>query len=87
MGSSKSGLGTSVCSVTGMNDLGFWVLVEEKEYFIPFSDYPGFKDSSVNQILNIKYMPPSQLHWDEIDMDIELQALVQPDAFPLVYIR
>jgi len=26
----------------GINDLGFWALVEEKEYFIPFSDYPGF---------------------------------------------
>jgi hypothetical protein len=69
----------------GINDLGFWVLVEEKEYFIPFSDYPGFRDSSINQILNIRFMPPSQLHWEELDVDIELQALVQPDSYPLAF--
>ena len=68
-----------------MNDLGFWVFVEEKEYFIPFSDYPGFKESSINKILNVKFLPPSQLHWEEIDMDIELQALVYPEAFPLFF--
>ncbi len=85
MDSSKSGIDISVCSITGINDLGLWVLVEEKEYFVPFAEYPGFKDSSVNQILNIKYLPPSQLHWDEIDMDIELQALVKPEAYPLVF--
>ena len=85
MDSSKSGTGTSVCNLTGINDLGFWVLVEDKEYFVPFSDYPGFKQSSVNQILNIRFLPPSQLHWNEIDMDIELQELAQPESFPLIF--
>ncbi len=85
MDSSTSGTGTSTCNVTGINDLGFWVLVEDKEYFVPFSDYPGFKDSSINQILNIRFSPPSQLHWIDIDMDIELPSLAQPESFPLVF--
>ena len=78
-------IGTLVCSITGINDLGFWVLAEDKEFFVPFADYPGFRESSVNQILNIRYLPPSQLHWPEIDMDIELQALVQPESLPLIF--
>ena len=85
MDSSKIGINTSVCDITGIYDLGFWVLVEGREYFVPFSEYPGFKDSSVNQILKVKYLPPSQLHWVEIDMDIELQALAQPESFPLIF--
>jgi hypothetical protein len=85
MDSSKSGICISVCSITGIIDLGFWVLVEDKEYFIPFLDYPGFKDSSVNQLLKIRFSAPSQLHWEEIDMDIELQALSQPESFPLIF--
>ena len=83
--SSKSGTSISACNITGINDLGFWVLVEDKEYFVPFSHYPGFKNASINQILKIRYFAPSQLHWDELDMDIELPALAQPDFFPLSF--
>jgi hypothetical protein len=85
MDSSKSGTSTSVCNVTGINDLGLWVLVENREYFIPFSDYPGFRDSSVNQILDISFLPPAQLRWESLDIDIELQALTAPETFPLVF--
>jgi len=73
------------CNVTGINDLGLWVLVEDKEYFIPFRDYPGFINSSLNQILTIRYSPPSQINWPELDMDIELSALAHPESFPLIY--
>jgi len=75
----------SECSITSINDLGLWILIEDKEFFIPFSDYPGFKDSSVNQILNIQFFPPSQLHWIDIDMDIELPSLAHPESFHLVF--
>ena len=85
MGLSKSGISTSECNITGMNDLGFWVLVNDMEYFIPFSDYPGFKDASINHLLNIRYYPPAQLHWKDLDMDIELDSLSHPESFPLLY--
>ena len=85
MDSSKSGTSTSICNITGINDLGFWVLVNDKEYFIPFLNYPGLKDSSINQIFNIKFYPPSQLHWKDLDIDIELNALTRPESFPLTF--
>lgn len=83
--SSKSGTGISACSVSGINDLGLWILIEDHEYFVPFSYYPGFKNASVKQILNIRFSPPSQLHWDELDIDIEIDALAHPEFFPLVF--
>ena len=85
MDSLKSGTSTSACKVTGINDLGFWVLVENKEYFIPFSDFPGFKDSTVSQILTLQFYPPSQLHWPNIDIDIEIDSLLKPESFPLIF--
>ncbi len=81
----KSGIATSVCEVTGINDLGFWVLAGDCEYFVPFSAYPEFKESSVNQILNIRFFPPSQLSWIELDIDIELPSLSKPESFPLAF--
>lgn len=87
MNSSKSGTGISECSVTSINDLGFWVLIENMEYFVPFSDYAGFKEASVNQILNVRFHPPYQLYWEGLDIDIELAALTKPESFPLVYLK
>jgi len=85
MDSSQSGIYTSEYSVTNISDLGFWILAGNKEYFIPFKEYPGFRDASVNQILRFNFIPPSQLRWEALDIDIELQALSQPESFPLVF--
>ena len=85
MNSSKSGTGISECSVTSINDLGFWVLIEDMEYFVPFSAYPGFKDASVSQIFSVRFNPPYQLNWEDMDIDIELQSLSQPESFPLIF--
>jgi hypothetical protein len=85
MNSLQNGIYTSEFSVTTITEIGFWVLIEEKEYFVPFRDYPAFKDASVNQILNFTFTPPSQLCWESLDMDIELQALSSPEDFSLVF--
>jgi hypothetical protein len=83
--SSKSGTDISDCSITSINDLGIYVLIENNEYFIPFTDYPGFKNASLNQVFKVRFYPPTQLHWEDIDVDIELQALMKPESFPLIY--
>ena len=85
MNSSKSGISTLNCSITNIAPFGFWVLIEDKEYFISFSDYPGFKDKTINQILNVIYIPPKQLSWESLDIDIEIDALENPKQFPLKY--
>jgi len=73
------------CKLTSINDIGFWVLVNDKDYFVPFADYPRFKESSIDQIFQIKFLPPSQLYWKDLDIDIELQALSEPGSFPLIF--
>ena len=85
MDSSQNGICISEYSVTNISDLGFWLLAGDKEYFVPFKEYPGFKDASVNQIFNFNFLPPFQLRWEALDIDIELQALSQPESFPLVF--
>ncbi len=82
---SQNGIYISEYSVTNISDLGFWVLADDKEYFIPFKEYPGFKDASVKQIFSFRFIPPAQLRWESLDIDIELQALSQPESFPLVF--
>jgi hypothetical protein len=81
----KPGRNTSQSEVTGVSPLGFWMIVDEKEYFVPFSDYPSFQKATVEQIFRVKRVAPTQLYWPELDVDIEIDALEQPEKYCLVY--
>ena len=60
-------------------------MVEDREYFVPFSDYSAFLDATVSQIHGVRQPGPGQLSWPELDVDIELEALDRPEAFPLKF--
>lgn len=84
---SLSGTGTNIsdCNITSINDLGLWILLNDREYFLPFRDYPGFKEASIDQIFKVQWIKPSQLRWEDLDIDVELEALAKPESFPLIY--
>jgi hypothetical protein len=79
------GIAISDNEVTSIGATGFWLLVEDKEYFVPFSNYPVFQTATIEQIFNVKRLGPGQFHWPALDADIELDALENPDQFPLVW--
>ena len=83
--SNKPGTGISLNEVTNIEPLGFWVLVDDREYFVPFAVYPVFQGASIQQIFQMQRLSPTQLHWPELDADIELEALGQPEHYPLVF--
>jgi hypothetical protein len=83
--SSQPGTGISLNEVRNIEPLGFWVLVDEREYFVPFADYPVFQGASINQIFQLQRLSPTQLHWPDLDVDIEIDALEQPEHYPLVF--
>ncbi len=73
--------------ITNIEKFGIWLLADDKEYYIKFEDYPAFKKASIDQILNIKRISPTQFTWPDIDEDIELEALEQPEKYILRYER
>lgn len=79
------GLDISPSEVTNIIHLGFWLLVDETEYFVPFADYPAFQQATVAQIYEVQRLSPSQFYWPALDIDIELEALDHPDRFPLMF--
>ncbi|MCA1797824.1 MAG: DUF2442 domain-containing protein [Geobacteraceae bacterium] len=82
-----SGTNTSLNEVTNISQAGFWLLVEDKEYFVPFNDYPEFKLATIEQIYNVKRIGHGAFYWEELDIDIELAALAEPDKYPLKFKR
>ena len=82
---SLPGAVTSACEVTNITQHGFWLLVDEREYFVPFTDYPAFRAAMVMQIYAVERIAPDQLSWPALDVDIDLRALRHPEAFPLLF--
>ena len=83
--SNQPGTGISLNEVTNIEPLGFWVLVDDREYFIPFADYPVFQEASIQQIFQMRRVSPTQLHWPDLDAGIEIESLDQPEHYPLVF--
>ena len=85
MTSPLPGRSTSLSNVTNIVQIGFWILIDDKEYFIPFKDYPVFMDATIGQIYNVKRLAQNQLHWPDLDADIEIEALEEPEKYLLVW--
>ena len=71
--------------VTNISPFGIWILTNGKEYFISYKDYPVFETASIRQIADISTDFSGNLHWEELDADIELESLENPEDYPLVY--
>ena len=81
---------TKVCvatktEVTNISPFGIWILTNDKEYFISYKDYPVFEKASIKQIAAVTTDFSGNLHWEELDADIELDSLENPEDYPLVY--
>ena len=71
--------------VTNISPFGIWILTNDKEFFISYKDYPVFETATVKQIADVTTDIAGNLHCEELDADIELESLENPDNYPLIY--
>lgn len=84
MKSATLGLNTSQVEITKISRQGFWLLLENEELFLPFSDFPWFQDAPVRKILNVQIPSSNHLYWPELDVDLAVESIRHPEKFPLV---
>jgi hypothetical protein len=77
------GSATLTVEVTNISRHGFWMLVDERELFIPFSEFPWFKNATIDAILRLERPTPTHLYWPELDVDLSLDSIEHPDRYPL----
>ena len=70
--------------ITSIEQDGFWLLIEESEFFVAFERYPAFQRAKVEQIFNFE-QDEDAFYWPELDIDIELDALKHPEKYPLIF--
>lgn len=84
MKSKTLGGNISAAEVTHISKHGFWLLLNDKELFLPFNEFPWFKEAPVSAILNVEWPQPHHLYWPNLDVDLSVESIEQPEKFPLV---
>ena len=79
-------LGSNILAVevTHISKFGLWLLLAEEELFLPFSDFPWFKSATVGDLVNVEWPQPEHLYWPALDVDLAVQSIRNPSAFPLM---
>lgn len=79
------GTDTSASEVTDISPFGIWILHRRKEYFLAYEEFPWFKDASISKVFAVVDEGLDHLRWPELDIDLSLDSIRDPGAYPLVY--
>ena len=84
MRSAQPGKHISEIEVTNVSKHGFWLLIHDREVFLPFEHFPWFRDVPIGQLLNVELPHPHHLHWPDLDIDLAVESIDHPERYPLI---
>jgi len=84
MKSAALGKSTSGVEISNVSPHGFWLLLVAEELFVPFSEFPWFRDATIGQISRVELPSASHLYWPDLDIDLAVGSIRNPASFPLV---
>lgn len=82
--SAMRGEPTSAVEVTNVSRHGFWLLLEGRERFVSFEQFPWFRDVPIGKLCNVELPHPHHLYWPDLDVDVAVDSIDHPERFPLV---
>ncbi len=83
MKSETPGAATSEVEVTNISRHGFWLLLDDRELFLPFEEFPWFTRAPVSAILHVERPQPHHLYWPDLDVDLAVESIEHPERYPL----
>ena len=84
MKSSRHGKDTSAVELANVSPHGLWLFIGEREYFLPFSDFPWFADASIRSLANVQRPSENHLYWPDLDIDLSIESIEHPERYPLI---
>lgn len=77
------GIDISGVEVGNVSKHGFWLLVDGRELFLSFKDFPWFEDAPIRRLLNVQLLHAHHLYWPDLDVDLSVESVEHPERFPL----
>jgi hypothetical protein len=76
------GAPTSEVEVTHVSSHGVWLYAGGRELFMPYTEFPWFKDVPLGTILNVEEPSPDHFYWPDLDVDLTAEIIEHPERFP-----
>ena len=73
------GKNTLDVEVTQIDTTGIWVLSADKEYFLPFEQFPLFREATIGSIHNVEIISPGNLRWPQLGIELALESVRNPE--------
>jgi hypothetical protein len=80
----KHGTAISAVEVTNVSPHGLWLLLDDREVFLPYDKFPWFREASIGKVVHVELPSPQHLYWPELDVDLEVESVLHPERYPLV---
>jgi hypothetical protein len=77
------GTNTSDVEVTNVSTHGFWLMLDAEELFVPFAEFPWFREAPIAKLTHVERPQPHHLYWPDLDVDLAVDSLRHPERFPL----
>ena len=77
------GQNISTVEVTNISSHGIWILAGEDEMFLSYKNFPWFKDVPIKQILNLEQPSVNHFYWPDLDVDLSIEIIKNPERFPI----
>ena len=71
--------------IQNISHQGIWIFVNKQELFMPFTQFPWFLKATIEQIYNLEIFHQNHLYWPELDIDIDIESIKHPNAYPITY--
>ena len=78
------GTTTLAAEVTNVSTHCLWLLLGDEELVLPFADFPWFKKATIEQLSDVQHPTEDHLYWPQLDVDLSVESIRRPQAFPLV---
>jgi len=63
---------------------GLWLLIDDREHYLPFDTFPWFRTATIGQLSRIERPARGHLHWPDLDVDLSIDSIERPEAYPMV---
>ena len=64
------GTTTLAAEVTNVSGHCVWMLIDDEELVLPYSEFPWFKAATIQQIINVLRPTSDHLYWPDLDVDL-----------------
>ena len=82
MKSEVVGKATSDVEITNIDMQGIWLLMNDKEFFLPFERFPWFRDATVREIHNVR-LEGNELHWPDLKVRLPATSIGAATLIPV----